>query len=85
MAVSTDSTFVLAHWKKELNADYLMLSDHMRKASEQYGVLITQVGMSNRATFVVDMDGKIASIEEGSSAVDPTGAVTSCSRLTHKK
>ncbi len=85
MAVSTDSTFVLAHWKKELNADYLMLSDHMRKVSEQYGVLITQVGMSNRATFVVDMDGKIASIEEGSSAVDPTGAVTSCSRLTHKK
>ena len=85
MAVSTDSTFVLAHWKKELNADYLMLSDHMRKVSEQYGVLITQVGMSNRATFVVDMDGKIASIEEGSSAVDPTGAVTSCSRLSHKK
>ncbi len=85
MAVSTDSTFVLAHWKKELNADYLMLSDHMRKVSEQYGVLITQVGMSNRATFVVDMDGKIASIEEGSSAVDPTGAVTSCSRLVHKK
>ena len=85
MAVSTDSTFVLAHWKKELNADYLMLSDHMRKVSEQYGVLITQVGMSNRATFVVDMDGKIASIEEGSSAIDPTGAVTSCSRLSHKK
>ena len=85
VAISTDSTFVLAHWKKELNADYLMLSDHMRKVSEQYGVLITQVGMSNRATFVVDMDGKIASIEEGSSAVDPTGAVTSCSRLVHKK
>ena len=85
MAISTDSTFVLAHWKKELNADYMMLSDHMRKVSEQYGVLITQVGMSNRATFVVDMDGKIASIEEGSSAVDPTGAVTSCSRLVHKK
>jgi hypothetical protein len=41
--------------------------------------------MSNRATFVVDMDGKIASIEEGSAAIDPTGAVTSCSRLQHKK
>jgi peroxiredoxin Q/BCP len=62
-----------------------MLSDHMRKVSEQYGVLITQAGMSNRATFVVDTDGKIASIEEGSAAIDPTGAVTSCSRLQHKK
>jgi peroxiredoxin Q/BCP len=85
VTVSTDSTFVLAHWKKELNAEYIMLSDHMRKVSEQYGVLITQVGMSNRATFVVDMDGKIASIEEGSAALDPTGAETSCSRLAHKK
>jgi peroxiredoxin len=85
VAVSTDSTFVLAHWKKELNADYIMLSDHMRKVSEQYGVLITQVGMSNRATFVVDMDGKIASIEEGGAAMDPSGAETSCSRLQHKK
>ena len=85
LAISTDFTPTLAHWKKELNADYLMLSDHMRKVSEQYGVLITQVGMSARATFVVDTDGKIASIEEGGSALDPTGAETSCSRLVHKK
>jgi len=84
IAISTDSTFVLDHWKKELNASYMMLSDHMRKVSEQYGVLITQVGMANRATFVVDTDGKIASIEEGRDALDPTGAETSCSRLKHK-
>lgn len=84
VAVSTDSTFVLDHWKKELNASYIMLSDHMQKVSGQYGVLITQVGMANRATFVVDLDGKIASIEEGNSAIDPTGAETSCSRLKHK-
>jgi alkyl hydroperoxide reductase subunit AhpC len=61
-----------------------MLSDHMRKVSEQYGILITQMGLANRATFVVDVDGKIASIEEGNTALDPMGAETSCSRLKHK-
>ena len=57
----------------------------MRKVSEQYGVLITQMGVSNRATFVIDKDGKIANIEEGRDAVDPSGADQACSRLAHKK
>jgi peroxiredoxin len=47
--------------------------------------LIESAGMANRATFVVDIDGKIANIEEGNSALDPTGADTACSRLAHKK
>ena len=46
----------------------------MRKVSEQYGVLITQMGVANRATFVIDKDGKIANIEEGSGAIDTAGA-----------
>ena len=61
------------------------MSDHDRKVSALYGVLIPEVGMANRTTFVVDMDGKIAYIEEGSAAIDPTGADTACSRLGHKK
>lgn len=84
MAISTDFTPTLAHWKKELNVSYPVLSDHMRKVAESYGILITQLGVANRATFVVDKEGKIASIEEGSVAIDPTGADTACSRLAHK-
>jgi peroxiredoxin len=84
MAISTDFTPTLAHWKKELNVTYPVLSDHMRKVSESYGILITQLGVANRATFVVDKEGKIASLEEGSVAIDPTGADTACSRLAHK-
>jgi len=34
---------------------------------------------------VIDMDGKIAYIEEGSAAIDPSGADTACSRLAHQK
>jgi hypothetical protein len=43
------------------------------------------VGIANRATFVVDTEGKIQHIEEGSGAIDPTGAETACSRLHHKQ
>jgi peroxiredoxin len=84
LAISTDFGPTLGHWKKELNASYPFLSDHMRKVSEQYGILITQLGVANRVTFVVDKDGKIANIEEGSVAIDPSGADTACSRLAHK-
>lgn len=71
-------------WKKELNVIYPVLSDHMRKVSESYGILATALGVANRATFVVDKEGKIASIEEGNVAIDPTGADTACGRLSHK-
>ncbi len=57
----------------------------MRKVSEEYGVLIPNMGLSNRATFVVDKEGKIAYIEEGKTAIDPSGADTTCSRLAHRK
>ena len=49
------------------------------------GILIKQMGFANRATFVVDRDGKIQSIEEGSSALDPSGAEKTCSLIFHKK
>jgi peroxiredoxin len=41
-------------------------------------------GIANRATFVVDMEGKIAHIEEGSSAIDISGAEMACSRIKKK-
>lgn len=58
-----------------------MLSDYKRQVMPLYGVLGEKSYLANRATFVIDMDGKIVSIEEGNSAIDPTGAVTACSRL----
>ncbi len=84
LAISTDFVATLAHWSKELGAEFPLVSDHDRKLSELYAVLIPQMGLSNRTTFVIDMEGKIALIEEGSAAIDPTGADTACSRLKHK-
>ena len=84
LAVSTDFIATLTHWSKELNATYPLLSDHSREVAKAYGVLIEQAGVANRATFLIDMDGKIAHIEEGNSAIDPTGAATACERVKHK-
>jgi len=55
-----------------------------RQAAAAYGVLMPDAGIANRATFVIDKDGKIVYIEEGSTAIDPTGAATACSRAAHK-
>jgi peroxiredoxin len=48
-------------------------------------VLIEAAGMANRSTFVVDKDGKIVYIEQGNTAIDPSGAETACSRAAHKE
>jgi peroxiredoxin len=81
LPVSTDNTPTLRHWAEELKASYTMLSDFQRKVSADYGVLIPERGLANRTTFVIDKDGKIQHIDEGSAAVDISGAATACSRL----
>lgn len=83
--ISTDNLPTLSHWAKELGLEFPLLSDFMRKVSAAYGTLIADRGISNRATFVIDLDGKIQHIEEGSAAIDPTGAETACSRVSRKK
>ena len=83
LAVSTDFIATLAHWAKGLDTSYPLLSDHDRKVSQEYGVLLP-MGLANRVTFVIDTDGKIADIQEGNAAIDPTGAETACKRVKNK-
>jgi len=56
-----------------------------RKVSREFGILNEEMQFANRATFVVDKEGVIQHVEEGSSAIDPTGAVTVCSMLKKKE
>jgi peroxiredoxin len=83
LGISGDFIATLNHWAKELNAEFPLLSDYKREVMKEYGVLGTTSYLANRTTFVIDTEGKIVSIEEGNSAIDPTGAVTACSRLKH--
>ena len=84
--ISTDNTPSQKEFAKQVNASFPLLSDFAnRQVATAYGVLIPNAGMANRATFVVDKEGKIVKIEEGTVALDPTGAETACSRLAHKQ
>jgi peroxiredoxin len=40
--------------------------------------------MANRVTYIVDKDGKIAYVEVGNTAIDPTATDEACSRLAHR-
>jgi len=82
LAISTDNRPTLQHWATEhLKTTFPLLSDFMRKVTAEYGVLNTANGTANRTTFVIGLDGRIQHIEEGSSAMDPTGAATACQRV----
>jgi len=83
--ISTDNTWSLREFAKQVNASFPLLSDFAkREVSKAYGVLVPEAGVANRATFVIDKEGKIVHIEEGNGAIDPSGAETACSRLAHK-
>jgi peroxiredoxin len=81
LAISTDNLPTLKHWAEEQKLSYPLLSDFMRKVSAEYGVLVPEAGLAYRTTFVVDREGRVRHIEQGNSAVDPTGAETACRRL----
>ena len=84
LGISTDFTPTLSHWAKELDLSYPLLSDKKGEVSKLYGVLNAEAMLANRTTFVIDIDGRIQHIEEGSSATDPTGAETACKRIRKK-
>jgi peroxiredoxin len=84
--ISTDNTPSQKEFAAKNNIQVPILSDFAkREVSKAYGVLMEANGMANRSTFVVDKESKIVYIEQGNSAVDPTGAETACSRTAHKQ
>jgi len=83
--ISEDFTPSQKEFAEKLKLTFPLLSDFSkRKVAEEYGVLIADLGIANRATFVVDKEGKIQYIEEGKTALDSSGAEAACSRLHHK-
>jgi peroxiredoxin len=80
--VSTDNVPSLRKFAEEQKLSYPLLSDFVsRKVSQAYGVLNAERGLANRTTFVIDRDGRIQHVEQGSSAVDPNGALAACQRI----
>jgi peroxiredoxin len=80
--VSTDNGPSQKRFAEDLKLSFPLLSDFAKRdVARAYGVLMPERGIANRATFVIDTEGKIQHIEEGSGAIDISGAATACSRL----
>ena len=78
MGISLDSQERNRKFATETGATFPLLSDTERQVAKAYGVLNFTRLFANRVTFVIDKDGIIRHIDEGSDAIDPTGAVQVC-------
>jgi peroxiredoxin len=83
--LSVDSVPANKEFGKQNGITFPLLSDFKRTVVKDYGIFNEEGGYGNRATFVIDKDGIIQHIDEGSVAIDPTGASDACNILTHKK
>ncbi len=81
MGISVDSFAAQREFAKQNGVDFPLLSDFKREVSRAYGTLNEEKGFSNRVTFVIDKNGKIANIETGNTAIDVGGAFSTCEAL----
>jgi thioredoxin-dependent peroxiredoxin len=62
LGVSLDDLETQKRFKAELNLPYELLSDSEKKVSKSFGVLNPKGTYSQRKTFIISPDGKIAHI-----------------------
>ena len=80
-----DSFAANKRFAEDIAVTFPLLSDWKRKTVVDYGLLNETTGYAARATFVIDKEGIIRSIEEGNTAIDPSGAYQACSVFDKKK
>lgn len=79
-----DSSPANARFAEDIKVTFPLLSDFKRTTVRDYGIFSEEGGYGTRATFVVDKEGIIRHIEQGRTAIDPTGAYQACSIFTKK-
>lgn len=82
--VSVDSTWANKAFREQIGLDFPILSDTKREYARRLGILDENNGVARRTTFVVDAEGIIRHIDQGSEALDPAGAIGACSLLKKK-
>jgi peroxiredoxin (alkyl hydroperoxide reductase subunit C) len=84
LGISVDSFAANGAFAEKIGVTFPLLSDFKRKVVQEYGIYNEERGFGNRATFVIDKEGIIRHIEQGNSAIDPTGAYQVCGILPKK-
>lgn len=79
-----DSSPANARFAEDIKVTFPLLSDFKRTTVRDYGTFNEAGGYGSRATFIVDKEGIIRYIEQGRTAIDPSGAFQACSVLTKK-
>ena len=80
-----DSFAANKRFADDIKVTFPLLSDWKRNTTKAYGLYNETSGYGSRATFVVNKDGKVESIEQGRTAVDPTGAFQACDLIQKRK
>jgi len=80
-----DSFAANKRFAEDIKVTFPLLSDWKRKVVKDYGIFDEASGYASRATFVVDKGGIIRHVEQGRSAIDPSGAYQACSIFNRKK
>ncbi len=81
VAISNDDAAKLRKFKEQLKAPYIFIPDEDSKIIGLYGVRMFPLKMAKRTTFVIDMQGKVARVERGGDALDPTPVVSALKAL----
>jgi peroxiredoxin len=84
LGISVDSYAANKRFAEDIGVTFPLLSDFKRKTVKDYGIFDEERGFGTRATFVVNKEGIIEHIEQGSTAIDPTGAYQVCSTIEKK-
>lgn len=79
IAISTDDEKTSKAFRDELKAPYHFVADEKAVLVKLYDVKTPLLTFASRTTFVVGAGRKILSVQSGSDAIDPSGAVTACS------
>jgi peroxiredoxin len=85
LGISMDSFAANKRFAEDIKVTFPLLSDWKRQVVKDYGLLDEQSGYSARATFVIDKEGIIRHVEQGRTAIDPSGAYQACSIFNRKK
>lgn len=80
--VSVDSTWANKAFREQIGAEFPILSDWKKDVSRQLGILDENTGFARRTTFVIDKAGIVQKIDQARDALDPSGVVGMCEKLS---
>jgi len=85
LGISVDSSPSNKRFAEDLKLTFPLLSDFKRTVTQQFGILDEQRNTALRTTYVIDKQGIVRKIEQGSESIDPSGAGQMCSIIYGEK